>query len=232
MKPIIIIFGSTDPDNNIILRSHYTEAILLAGGVPLVVPMKQTKEALQRIVEIGDGFLFSGGADNDPESYGEKKLNSSVEIQPVRDELEQAAFDIIYPTGKPILGICRGVQALNVFCGGTLYQDLPAQYTSTVYHRQTQDSNDPTHRVDIKKDSALYGILGADSIMTNSHHHQAVKDLGRGLRVAALCEDGVIEAVEAPDHPFFIGVQWHPEYGYDKFPSANIFSAFVNACIK
>ncbi len=232
MKPLIIIFGSTDVLCGVNLRSQYSEAILRAGGVPLLVPMKQKKDGLEQIVEIADGFMFAGGDDIDPEYYGEKKLNSSVEVQPIRDEMEREAYEIIRKTDKPVLGICRGIQAINVFHGGTLYQDLPAQYTSTVYHRQTQSSYEPTHRVNIKKGSLLHGILNSEQIMTNSHHHQSVKTVGEGLEVCGVCEDGLTEALYSPTHPFLLLVQWHPEYGYDKYPAEPIFTAFVNACKK
>ncbi len=230
MKPLIIIFGSTDEKDNVILRAQYSEAILHCGGTPLLVPMKQKKDDLERIVRIADGFMFAGGCDISPEYYGEKVLNSSVECQPVRDELERDAYELILKTNKPVLGICRGIQAINVFHGGDLYQDLPSQYRSTIYHRQTRSSLESTHRVDIMKDTLLYDILHTESIMTNTHHHQAVRAVGEGLKLCGVCEDGVAEALYAPGHPFLLLVEWHPEFTYKEFPSYDIFKAFIKAC--
>ncbi len=230
MKPLIIIFGSTDASDSVNLRSQYSEAILHVGGIPLLVPMKQTKEGLERIVELADGFLFAGGCDITPEYFGQTVLNSSVECQPVRDVMERDAYELIRKTKKPVLGICRGIQALNVFHGGTLYQDIPTQCPTTVSHRQTLSSYEPTHRVNIKKGSLLYDILGTDSVMTNSHHHQSVMDIGVGLEVCGICEDGIIEALYAPDHPYLMLVQWHPEFGYDRDENKRLFNTFVTSC--
>ncbi len=232
MRPLIMVFGSTDENGNVNLRAQYSEAILHCGGTPLLVPMKQKNEDLEKIVSVADGFLFAGGCDIAPEYYGEAVLNSSVECQSVRDELEKAAYELIRKTNKPVLGICRGIQAINVFHGGTLYQDLPAQYISTVYHRQTQSALEPTHKVRIEKDTLLYSILKTEEIMTNSHHHQAVRKAGEGLEVCGACDDGIIEALYSPTHPFMLAVEWHPEFTYKEFPSYDIFRAFIKACEK
>ena len=172
-----------------------------------------------------DGFLFSGGVDIDPARYGEIAL-PCVEIDPLRDAFEAGLFAAAYPTGKPILGICRGVQVINVFLGGSLYQHVEG-------HAQSAPGEVREQVIAVEEGSLLWQICEKKSLTVNSFHHQAVRAVAPALSVAARAADGGIEALWAPAHPFLLGVQFHPEI-YAGLPdddhAAAIFAAFLGAC--
>lgn len=227
-KPVILIFASRK-DETTFCNIRYTDSILSAGGIPLIVPMKTDREAIKQLCYTADGFLFAGGVDINPSYYGEEKYNDTVEIDDIRDTLEMTAFEYIFDTGKPILGICRGIQSVNVGLGGTLWQDIPSQIEGALCHAQKEPGTAPTHKVNVKPGSRLYGIIGSDTLLTNSFHHQSVKAPGKGLAVSAETDDGVIEALEAEDNRFILLVQWHPEFTTDtETASRALFSAFIN----
>lgn len=231
-KPLILVFCSND-NGRLMLRMNYSDSVISAGGIPLAVPMRLNKDDLAQLCGAADGFLFAGGVDVDPSFYGEQVLNDTVEIDPVRDALECAAVPLALSTGKPLLGICRGIQSVNVFSGGSLYQDIPSQIKTETLHRQTVSAETDTHYVDIEPDSLIYSIAGCGRIKTNSFHHQAVKTPSPLFRVTARAEDGVIEAMEGKDVPFALLVQWHPEFTSAKEGvSRRIFSSFIEACSK
>jgi len=165
-----------------------------------------------RIVETCDGFLFTGGQD--------------VGSCPERDKLETLLLSKALPSNKAILGICRGLQFINVFLGGTLWQDLPSEHPSEIVHRQGKPYGVPTHTVMLNGD--LRTLLGKDLLEVNTLHHQAAKDLGSDLKAMAVAPDGIIEAVQMEGKPFVWAVQWHPEYMFQTNPdSLAIFSCFV-----
>ena len=226
-SPLILVFASRNEDLTF-CSIRYTDALMSFGGIPLIVPMKTDKKYLKQLCETADGFLFAGGVDLDPALYGEDKYNDTVEIDAVRDELELTAMEYVFKTDKPVLGICRGIQSVNVGLGGTLWQDIPAQIGDAVCHKQTNPGTEPTHRVTIKPKTKLHGITGADTVWTNSFHHQAVKKPGRDLIISAVSDDGIIEALEGKGNRFLMLVQWHPEFTAttDKTSEA-IFRAFV-----
>lgn len=231
-QPVIGVFGSrTDSRAMQCVRINYLTSISAAGGIPLLMPMFASQEEYIRLAEMLDGFLFSGGVDIHPSRYGERILPECGEIDTDRDESEFSAFPIFYQTKKPILGICRGIQSLCVATGGTLIQDIPSATGTNIAHQQKAPSHEMTHYVELDPASKLYEITGQDRFMVNSFHHQAVKTTT--LTVSGHSEDGIIEVIEDREHPFLIGVQWHPEYmSVSDEPSRKLFAAFVDACRK
>ena len=224
-RPLIALSSSYRGDNTIALRHTYFNAIYDAGGIP--VPLERTTDPaiIARYAADFDGFFFTGGVDVDPARYGESLTGEGVEIDAVRDAFEFALYDAVQDSGKPILGVCRGIQFLNVARGGTLYQHIDG-------HRQTPiPAVERPQHVTVTPATRLHALVDADGIMVNSFHHQAIKDIAPGLVITAVADDGTVEAMEDPAHPFFLGVQWHPEYYHrDDRTSAAIFEAFVNAC--
>ncbi|HLY31923.1 MAG TPA: gamma-glutamyl-gamma-aminobutyrate hydrolase family protein [Ktedonobacterales bacterium] len=215
----------------------YARAIERAGGAPVFIPLAES-DHLDAICDTLctrlDGLLLSGGADIDPAFYHEERLPECGEIEPERDLLELALTRRAMKQGLPIFGICRGIQLLNVACGGSLYQDIQAQRPESLRHPQTEHPRDfRAHSIRIEGASRLATITGAQAHQVNSLHHQAVKDAGAGLTVTAWAEDGVIEAMEARDYPFALAVQYHPEELAESDPfSQQLFVAFVQACQK
>lgn len=231
-KPVILIFCSRKDDTTF-CGIRYSDAILCSGGIPLLVPMKTDEEALKQLCGYADGFLFAGGVDIDPAVYGEEKLNDTVEIDEIRDTLELTALPHVIASGKPVLGICRGIQSVCVGMGGTLWQDIPAQYKDAICHRQSKPGTEPTHEVTIKEGTRLFDIIGTEKIMTNSFHHQAVKTPGKDLIISASASDGMIEALEYNGGRFLVLVQWHPEFtAATDNASKALFRAFIKESAK
>lgn len=232
-QPIIGVTPHYDSDNNrICIATNYLNSVKNAGGAPILLPLETDKTSLLRISEICDGFLFTGGPDITPFRFGEETIQQCGEVLPKRDEMEELLFNIAMKSGKPIFGICRGIQVLNVFLGGTLYQDVAAQFPSPLKlaHSQKSARNVLSHSVAINRDTLLHDILQKDYIQVNSFHHQAVKDVAPSLKVAGTSPDSIVEAVYLPGHKFFLAVQWHPEHLiYDKEDALLLFKAFVNA---
>ncbi len=228
--PMIAVFGSrADKLRMQGIRLNYMASIALAGGLPVLAPMCASRELYRELAERCDGFLFAGGVDVHPKYYGETCLPECGEVDPERDESEMLALLEILETGKPILGICRGIQSIAVATGGKLWQDLPSQIPSDIKHAQSEPASSGTHEVCVEKGSRLYEIFGSERFMTNSFHHQAVKETP--LVASAHTSDGVIEGIEDPSHPFLVAVQWHPEHTtVSNEQSRRLFSAFVKAC--
>jgi putative glutamine amidotransferase len=176
-------------------------------------------------------MILTGGPDIDPRLYGEEILNDSVTLAPVRDRGEKILCALAEARGFPVMGICRGMQYLNFYYGGDLYQDIPTQLETEVKHRMEPPYRRTSHRCLLAENSPLRQLLGTDEISVNSHHHQAVRKAAPGFEIMARCDDGVIEAIRRPEHKFFWGIQWHPEKIFDiDANSAKIFAAFVEAC--
>lgn len=233
MKPIIGILTDIDSDKNVSMPNSYVQVIERAGGLPIIIPYVNDKENVKKYVELCDGILFSGGADVCPAHYGEEARDVCGATEPQRDETELAFFDAVYGTKKPILGVCRGSQFLNVALGGTLYQDLDTDAPSSVVHRQKEKMFDCYHSVKIIEGSFLSKLLNKDTICVNSFHHQAIKKLGDGLVPAALAEDGIIEAISLDGEQYLRAYQWHPERIDDESEdSKKIFEDFIKACKK
>jgi putative glutamine amidotransferase len=192
------------------------------------------EETLHAIFARLDGLLLPGGVDIDPDEFGEDRHPKLGTVEAERDTLELALCRWALAENKPVLGICRGIQAMNVAAGGTLYQDIPAQYPTTIVH-----ANDSArlprsflaHDVLLEANTRLAELVGAEPLPVNSWHHQAVKDVGRGLVVSARARDGIIEGVEAPAHRFAVAVQFHPEDLYETSERLRrLFTGFVAAC--
>jgi putative glutamine amidotransferase len=189
----------------------YATSVEKAGGLPLLLPYRTSLSLIPQIVDTLDGMLFSGGNDLDPALYGETHHPKAVPIDPARQKFELALLAEVERRRVPALGICLGSQLMNVYRGGSLDQFLPDQnLRPAIEHRKTDDVM-PRHGVRVNADSLVAQAVGKTDIDANSSHKQAVKTLGRGLRIIGFAPDGVIEGIEDPTLPLFLGVQWHPE---------------------
>jgi putative glutamine amidotransferase len=229
--PIIGITSGYDYDKNMLyVNNGYYEGIIKAGGMPIALPFSENEELLLHMISTCDGFLISGGPDIDAGYYGENNQVFNGEISPCRDLLEVYVINKAMETNKPLLGICRGIQVMNVARGGTIYQDIYAQIKvrDLIKHSQSAPKWYPTHSVLIEDNSKLKGILRNEIIEVNSFHHQAVKDLAPGFIATASSPDGVIEGIEHTGHRFAVGVQWHPELMWKRSNEAlRLFEEFV-----
>jgi putative glutamine amidotransferase len=229
-SPIIGVTPLWDAERKSVwMLPDYLEGIKAAGGIPVVLPLEMSEEDASRIVETCDGFLFTGGQDVTPELYGMKDATGTIVPSPERDRLETLLLEKALQADKAILGICRGLQFINAFLGGTLWQDLPSQYPSDIIHRQGKPYGVPTHKVMLE--GGLKTLLGKDILEVNTLHHQAVKDLANDLTPMAVAPDGIIEAARMTSKRFVWAVQWHPEYMFktDR-DSLAIFLWFVEHC--
>jgi len=213
----------------------YLRALLAVGVRADEIQVVSAADAQRVRAEDFDGVMFCGGEDVNPAFYGESSRYASVQTDPARDQFEFALLDRAMARRLPILGICRGVQMINVKFGGTLYQDLGEDAVGEVEHRQTDTGamrDAPTHNIYVTDPQSNLGTVMQGACRVNSLHHQAVKRLGRGLRVTAHSEDGLVEALEgADDYPFLVAVQWHPEEMVDQFSEQReIFAKFVAKC--
>lgn len=233
-KPLIGITPGYDYEKNMLFaKNGYYNAICESGGIPVIMPVVQDESILEELTVRLDGFLLCGGPDLDARHFGEPNLPLSDEISPYRDSLELFTAKRSVELGKPVLGICRGIQVLNVALGGTIYQDMYAQMPGRqlVRHSQKAPVWYPTHKAYIEGDSQLYGMFGADCLDVNSFHHQAIRDTAPGFRITARSEDGVIEAIEHGTHRFAVGVQWHPELMWQQDRKwLRLFEKLVEAC--
>lgn len=234
MKPIIGVTTDVNDAGTQTLGSSYIEAIVRAGGVPFIVPTG-IDEDVQRVASVLDGLVLTGGEDVDPVHFGEDPHPQLGKVTPERDSAELLLARQMLNANKPILGICRGMQLLNVVFGGGVYQDMTAQYEKPlVQHKQLSKRRYAAHDVKVEPKTKLQAIAGKDLIRVNSFHHQAVKDVARPLIASAAANDGIIEAVESTEHTFVIGLQWHPEElaKNGDAMSLRVFESFVNACGK
>lgn len=233
-KPVIGLSCSYEKDENnhrIFLNHSYLDAIRHFGGIPVVLPSEGNDDELEYLASQCDGILFTGGMDIEPALYGEEKWNDTVSTTPDRDRSESLIFRLAEERDLPILGICRGIQMMNVYFGGTLYQDIPTQAPSKVTHSMGTCLNRLCHNCIIEPGTPLHTLIGRDKIEVNSFHHQSVKDVAPGFAVMGRCEDGIIEAIWNPHKRFLWAVQWHPERIWDlEDSSASLFRAFINAC--
>ena len=227
-SPIIGVTPLWDAERKSVwMLPDYLEGIKAAGGIPIVLPLDMTEADAAQIVETCDGFLFTGGQDVTPELYGVK--DDTIVPSPERDKLETLVLSKALQSDKAILGVCRGLQFINVFLGGTLWQDLPSQHPSEIVHRQGKPYGVPTHKVILSGD--LQMLLGKEILDVNTLHHQAVKDLSGDLTPMAVAPDGLIEAARMVNKRFVWAVQWHPEYMFKTDPdSLALFSCFLEHC--
>ena len=211
MKPIIALTAVVDDDKKLSLLPTYAEAIVRSGGLPLIVPYTDCDETLAGIVALCDGICFTGGADVHPSYFGEEIKEACGTIQKYRDEYELKLFDIAYKAKKPILGICRGAQVINIALGGTLYQDINSELTTEIAHRQSEPKTEHSHYVNIVKGTPLYELTKKERIQANSFHHQSAKDIAPSLKLMATADDGIIEALYGTGDVYVRAYQWHPE---------------------
>ena len=211
--------------------SPYFQALVAAGAKPEELQLVAADDAPRTRAKDFDGILFAGGEDVDPEFYDEKKRYGNVHTDRARDEFELALLDEVLAARLPILGICRGIQMINVKFGGTLYQDLKGDATIEQEHKQPGDRTGPTHSVTLTDPESRLAGAFQGSCRVNSLHHQAIKRLGRGLKVTAHSEDGLVEAVEAADdYPLLLAVQWHPEEMAAVPEQRTILQQFLGQC--
>ena len=230
-KPVVGVFAEVNDELFTSVRGAYIHAIEKAGGIPLLVPFVESDEVLGEIISRCNGIFLTGGVDISPDRYGEEIKPTCGERQLNRDTLEFKAFDIAFKTEKTMLAVCRGAQLVNVALGGSLYQDLPTEHSSSISHRQTEGICEYSHEVNIAEGTPLYALLGAERIRANSFHHQAVKRLGDGLEVMAQADDGVVEALYYKGDQYLMAYQWHPERLFDRDAHhRKIFEDFIRKC--
>ena len=206
----------------------YPEGVKEAGAIPVVLPLTAGGADIARLMDLCDGFLFTGGQDVAPQLYGETMKLTCGELCPARDTLERELLHLALERDKSILGICRGIQLLNACLGGTLYQDLPTEHPSETVHTMTPPYDRTAHTVHIWPMTPLASLLEKTELEVNSCHHQAVKTLAPGLAEMARSTDDLIEAVYLPGKTFVWAVQWHPELSFRTDEnSRKIFQAFI-----
>jgi putative glutamine amidotransferase len=229
MKPLIgLTIYARDADGQFRLPALYCDAVVRAGGVPVLLPPVEVDVSLW--LARCDGLILAGGGDVDPACYGGRLHATNYGMDRQRDTNELAMVRHALETDLPTFAICRGIQVLNVALGGALIQHIPEMVGETVLHRLPPRKPTP-HPVAIDPDSRLAEMLECTQCTPISWHHQALGELGRGLRVAAQTADGVVEAVELPEHPELIAVQWHPELSAAEDPiQQRLFNQLVEKC--
>ena len=234
MQPVIGIttFEGKNPDGfpTVMLLQAYIHSIMQAGGVPILIPSMLAEGGWDTLYERLDGVVFSGGGDIAPKYFNGEDHPRIAGIEPLRDTIELSLLRSVVEDGKPFLGICRGIQTVNVGLGGTLYEHLGEQFRGEIDHAYpTTMRTHLVHEVKIEEGTRIADAVGEPVLRVNSLHHQGLKKIAPGLHVTGYAPDGLVEAVEIPDHPFGLAVQWHPEWLTDQQPTRNLFKAFVNA---
>ena len=211
-------------ENCYLIETTYAKAIAEAGGIPVLLPSLCEKSSILRdAVANIDGLLLPGGRDMDPKYYNEEPHPKLRLMSKERTESEMIVLDEALKQNTPVLGICGGMQLINVFLGGSLYQDIPSMISNAIVHEKGA-----RHEILVEDGTLLGGIVKEKNFSTKSYHHQSVKAVGKGLKISARCPDGVIEAIEKEDH-FVLGIQWHPEREESEI-SKRIFRAFIDRC--
>jgi putative glutamine amidotransferase len=210
---------------------EYLQGVMAYGGAPLILPLYPDRTKLEAVLARLDGLIFSGGPDVNPRLFGEEPLPGLGTVDDARDRWELTAIKVALRMDLPLLGICRGIQVLNVAMGGSLYQDVSTDPGTEIQHSQTEARDQATHKVTVTSGSRLAKVLGADDVEVNSFHHQVVKTLAPGLKAVAWAPDQLIEGVEADDDSrFVLGVQWHPEHLVGRSePARRLFAALIDA---
>ena len=215
------------------MNQRYYLAATQVGAVPWMIPLLEDLATLREIYTRLDGLLLAGGVDMDPATYQEEKSPLCGVIDPPRDLVEMQLAKWALADGKPIFGICRGLQVLNVVLGGSLFQDVTAECNTAIKHdyvpTEGWSRDHLAHEISINPGSRLHTALGSNRVMVNSMHHQGIDRLGTGLAVTAVAPDGLIEAIEAPGEKYLLGVQWHPEAMTGEHAS-RLLAPFVEAC--
>lgn len=232
MKPVIGIVSSFDVDEQgYFCPAHYVRAIEKAGAHPLILPYTKADD-VNSVLDFLSGVVLSGGGDFTPELYGVAPHPSLQQIVPERDNFEFALARSALDRRMPTLGICRGMQLLNVIAGGTIYSHTLDELPDVLDHRNGIPLDQTAHEIHLEPDTRLFQYSGGSSLFrVNSMHHQAIKRLAPDFIISARADDGIVEAIEAPSQPFVIGVQWHPECLYETEPACrHLIDSFVRAC--
>lgn len=231
MKPYIGILPSFDKEKKqIFLDELYIDEVIRTGGIPVILPLSCDNMIIEENLCRIDGIILSGGVDIDPKYYYRENTGKSHGITPLLDESENLYINSALEKDIPILGICRGMQALNVFCGGSLIEDIPSDYkTETIHNLDKPDV--AFHKITVLPDNFLSDFIGFGEHTVNSYHHQAVDIIAPYFSVAAVAEDGIIEAIYRTDKKFVLGIQWHPERNQDKvLDNKKIVEGFIKIC--
>jgi len=220
--------------HSVVMNQRYYHAVASAGGAPVLVPLLDDLETLRAIYERTDGILIPGGVDVDPATFGEKPHERLGRIDPARDRVEIQLVKWAVEDNKPLLGLCRGLQVINVAFGGTLYQDLETEYPNPIKHdyfpTYGYSRDHLAHQVAVEAGSRMRHALVDAAVPVNSMHHQGIKALATGLSASAVAPDGLIEAAESTSESYIVGVQWHPEVFELSDPSSGVlFTDFVQA---
>ncbi len=220
-----------------VMNQRYSRAVAAAGGLPVMIPLLDEEDTLRALYDRMDAILIPGGVDLDPATYGESPLPTCGRLDPARDRVELRFARWAVAEGKPLFGLCRGLQILNVALGGTLYQDIAAQRTDAIKHDYFPTAgysrDHLAHPVTVTSGSRLDALVGSAPLKVNSMHHQAVRGLAPGLEATAVAPDGVIEAIETPGSSFVLGVQWHPESLTERDPRMlRLVTGFVEAAAR
>jgi putative glutamine amidotransferase len=235
--PAPLIGITTSRQNNkygqpqIYIMEPYVQAVVKAGGAPFLIPLGLPEDLLKEMIGKMAGVLLTGGGDIHPEVYG-GELHPSVDgIDEDRDRIEFQVIKETLRARKPFLGICRGLQLINVAAGGSLFTHISDQFPQALEHCYYPDwpRNYLAHSVRVQPKSRLSEVLGVNEVQVNSQHHQGIRDLAQTLEATAFSPDGLIEGVEMPRYPFGLAVQWHPEWLQDQAPMRSLFAAFIQA---
>ena len=210
----------------------YVTSIQKAGGIPMMIPVGMAIQSLDTLLSHLDGVLFTGGADIDPQRFTDRTHPRVYGVSPARDTLELALIGKVLEIDKPFLAICRGIQVLNVACGGELYLDIADQMSNSIKHDWFPGfpRDKLVHVVRLTPGSKMNEIFGADEIQVNSLHHQGISQIGKGLTATAFSPDGLVEGLEVNRKTFALGVQWHPESLPETQSQQRLFQAFIEAC--
>ena len=242
-RPTILVSPSTErkgaefADASISLSNRYTEAIIAGGGLPQILPSTTSRSVISEYVRRADGILLTGGDDIEPKLYAKDLPADLVKtvggVEPERDTWEKMLVDEVFAQRKPLLGICRGHQMINVALGGTLIVDISTQVPTALKHKQMDRKSEPVHDISIKPGSFFERITGVKTLGVNSTHHQAIGEIAEPLHVTATSSDGIVEVTELKEAerlPFFLTVQFHPERLLDRYKTfLKIFESFVDA---
>jgi len=234
LKPVI---GLTCNNENLVNRSinkinyTYINAVVEGGGVPVIIPILKNVEDIERYLDVVDGLIFTGGEDVSSLYFDEEPIREVDEICHDRDITEMELFKKAYEKGVPIMGICRGLQLINIALGGNIYQDIYKQVPNVLGHTCGNNIQEGYHTINISKDSMMYEIFNEERLVVNSQHHQSIKDLGKDLKVTSTTSDGIVESIESTNDKIILGVQYHPEamaMKYKKFIKP--FRYFIDKC--